>query len=115
MKYYIIAGEASGDLHGSKLIEEIKNSDTNSEFRLWGGELMSKAGGLVVKSLDELAFMGFYEVLINFFTAGMPETHALKVHLVESVPYFRFLMMGLGLLFIMRYRPKGILPEKIEI
>ena len=53
--------------------------------------------------------------LINFFTAGMPETHALKVHLVESVPYFRFLMMGLGLLLIMRYRPKGILPERIEI
>ena len=68
MKYYIIAGEASGDLHGSKLIEEIKRNDPNSEFRLWGGELMSKAGGLVVKSLDELAFMGFYEVLINFFT-----------------------------------------------
>ncbi len=53
--------------------------------------------------------------LINFFTAGMPETHDLKIHLVESVPYFRFLMMGLGLLLIMRYRPKGILPEKIEI
>ena len=53
--------------------------------------------------------------LINFFTAGMSETHALKLHLIESVPYFRFLMMGLGLLLIMRYRPKGILPEKIEI
>ena len=53
--------------------------------------------------------------LINFFTAAMPETHALKIHLVESVPYFRFLMMGLGLLLIMRYRPKGILPERIEI
>ncbi len=53
--------------------------------------------------------------LINFFTAGIPETNALKAHLIESVPYFRFLMMGLGLLFIMRYRPKGILPEKIEI
>ena len=53
--------------------------------------------------------------LINFFTAGIPETNALKVHLIESVPYFRFLMMGLGLLLIMRFRPKGILPEKIEI
>ena len=53
--------------------------------------------------------------LINFFTAGMSETYALKLHLIESVPYFRFLMMGLGLLLIMRYRPKGILPEKIEI
>ena len=53
--------------------------------------------------------------LINFFTAGIPETNELKAHLIESVPYFRFLLMGLGLLFIMRYRPKGILPEKIEI
>ncbi len=53
--------------------------------------------------------------LINFFTAGIPETNVLKAHLIESVPYFRFLMMGLGLLLIMRYRPKGILPEKIEI
>ena len=53
--------------------------------------------------------------LINLFTSGMTETHALKVHLIESVPYFRYLMMGLGLLLIMRYRPKGILPEKIEI
>jgi len=53
--------------------------------------------------------------MINLFTAGMSDTHALKVHLIESVPYFRYLMMGLGLLLIMRYRPKGILPEKIEI
>ncbi len=53
--------------------------------------------------------------LINLFTSGMAETHVLKVHLIESVPYFRFLMMGIGLLLIMRYRPKGILPEKIEI
>ncbi len=53
--------------------------------------------------------------LINLFTSGMSETHFLKVHLLESVPYFRFLMMGIGLLLIMRYRPKGILPEKIEI
>ena len=53
--------------------------------------------------------------LINFFTAGISETNANKAHLIESVPYFRFLLMGLGLLFIMRYRPKGILPEKIEI
>ena len=53
--------------------------------------------------------------LINLFTAGLPDTHELKVHLTESVPYFRYLMMGMGLLLIMRYRPKGILPEKIEI
>jgi branched-chain amino acid transport system permease protein len=53
--------------------------------------------------------------LINLFTSGMAETHVLKVHLIESVPYFRYLLMGMGLLLIMRYRPKGILPEKIEI
>ena len=52
--------------------------------------------------------------LINFFTSGLEETNALKVHLINSIPYFRFLMMGVGLLLIMRYRPKGILPEKIK-
>ena len=52
--------------------------------------------------------------LINFFTSGLDETNALKIHLVNSIPYFRFLMMGVGLLLIMRYRPKGILPEKIK-
>jgi len=51
--------------------------------------------------------------LINIFTSGLAETNALRLHLIESVPYFRFLMMGVGLLLIMRYRPKGILPEKI--
>ncbi len=51
--------------------------------------------------------------LINFFTSGLAETNALRIHLINSVPYFRFLMMGIGLLLIMRYRPKGILPEKI--
>ena len=52
--------------------------------------------------------------LINFFTSGLEETNALRVHLINSIPYFRFLMMGVGLLLIMRYRPKGILPEKIK-
>ncbi|MDA9631233.1 branched-chain amino acid ABC transporter permease [Candidatus Pelagibacter sp.] len=53
--------------------------------------------------------------LINFFTVNMSDSNAFKLHLIESVPYFRYLTMGLGLLLIMRYRPKGILPEKIEI
>ena len=52
--------------------------------------------------------------LINFFTSGLEETNALRVHLINSIPYFRFLMMGVGLLLIMRYRPRGILPEKIK-
>ena len=51
--------------------------------------------------------------LINFFTSHLPETNALKIHLIESAPYFRFLMIGIGVLLIMRYRPQGILPEKI--
>ena len=51
--------------------------------------------------------------LINFLTSGLAETNAFKIHLINSIPYFRFLMMGIGLLLIMRYRPKGILPEKI--
>ncbi len=53
--------------------------------------------------------------IINIFTSGLDNTHVLKVHLIESIPYFRYLLMGIGLLLIMRYRPKGILPEKIEI
>ena len=53
--------------------------------------------------------------MINLLTTSLPETDALKIHLIESVPYFRYLLMGIGLLLIMRYRPKGILPEKIEI
>ena len=51
--------------------------------------------------------------LINFFTSHLPETNALKIHLINTAPYFRFLTMGIGLLLIMRYRPKGIIPEKI--
>ncbi len=71
-------------------------------------------GGFAVWFLwIESAPIGLY--LVNLTTAGLDDTHFLKVHLIESVPYFRFLMMGIGLLLIMRYRPKGILPEKIEI
>ena len=51
----------------------------------------------------------------NFFTSHLPDTNVIKLHLIDSVPYFRFLMMGIGLLLIMRYRPKGIIPEKINI
>ena len=52
---------------------------------------------------------------INLFTAHLPETNEIRVHLINSAPYFRFLMVGIGLLIIMRYRPRGILPEKIKI
>ena len=65
MKYYIIAGEASGDLYGSQLITEIKSLDDNAEIRFWGGDRMILSGGTIVKHIRELAFMGFYEVIKN--------------------------------------------------
>lgn len=65
MKYYIIAGESSGDLHGSNLMKEIKKIDFKSEFRFWGGDLMQKQGGTLVKHSKDLAFMGFWEVIKN--------------------------------------------------
>lgn len=68
MKYYIIAGEASGDLHGSNLIKEIKKNDPAAVFRCWGGDRMQVAGAEIVKHYAELAFMGFTEVLMNLRT-----------------------------------------------
>ena len=65
MKYYIIAGEASGDLHGSNLIRALKKTDPEARVRCWGGDLMEEAGGTLVKHYKELAFMGFLEVLAN--------------------------------------------------
>lgn len=68
MKYYIIAGEASGDLHGSNLIREIKARDAAAEIRSWGGDLMEAAGATLVKHYRDLAFMGFVEVVANLRT-----------------------------------------------
>ncbi len=68
MKYYIIAGEASGDLHGSNLIREIKKKDKAAEIRGWGGSLMKDAGAEIVKDYRDLAFMGFTEVIRNLST-----------------------------------------------
>jgi len=68
MKYYIIAGEASGDLHGSNLMKALKAQDPNAEFRFWGGDLMQNVGGTLVKHYRDLAFMGFLEVIMNLRT-----------------------------------------------
>lgn len=68
MKYYLIAGEASGDLHGSNLMKAIAEKDKNAEFRFWGGDLMQKVGGTLVKHYRDLAFMGFLEVVQNLGT-----------------------------------------------
>jgi len=68
MKYYIIAGEASGDLHGSNLMKSIYKEDQNADIRFWGGDLMQQTGGQIVKHYRDLAFMGFAEVLLNLKT-----------------------------------------------
>jgi lipid-A-disaccharide synthase len=65
MKYYLIAGEASGDLHASNLMKEIRQTDPQATFRYWGGELMKQQGGELVKHYRDIAFMGFIEVLLN--------------------------------------------------
>ena len=68
MKYYIIAGEASGDLHGSNLIREMKKNDPAADIRCWGGDKMEAAGAKLVKHYRDLAFMGFTEVIKNLPT-----------------------------------------------
>ena len=68
MKYYIIAGEASGDLHGSNLMKGIFAEDPEAEIRFWGGDLMQQTGGTLVKHYRDLAFMGFLEVVLNLKT-----------------------------------------------
>ena len=68
MKYYIIAGEASGDLHASNLMREINRLDAQPEYRCWGGDLMAAQGGKIVKHYKDLAFMGFWEVATHLRT-----------------------------------------------
>lgn len=68
MKYYIIVGEASGDLHASNLMKSLKKHDSKAEFRFWGGDLMQAQGGTLVKHYRDLAFMGFAEVIMNLRT-----------------------------------------------
>jgi lipid-A-disaccharide synthase len=68
MRYYIIAGEASGDLHGSNLIKALHEQDVNADIRCWGGDKMQDAGATLVKHYRELAFMGFVEVIIHLRT-----------------------------------------------
>ena len=68
MKYYIISGEASGDLHGSNLMKALFEKDSAAEIRFWGGDLMQQVGGTMVAHYRNLAFMGFAEVLMNITT-----------------------------------------------
>jgi lipid-A-disaccharide synthase len=68
MKYYIIAGEASGDLHAANMMKALKKFDSKAEFRFWGGDLMESVDGQLVKHYKDLAFMGFFEVIMNIRT-----------------------------------------------
>ena len=68
MKYYIIAGEASGDLHGANLMKALKVEDPQAQFRFWGGDLMQAVSNNLVKHYRDLAFMGFAEVILNLKT-----------------------------------------------
>lgn len=68
MKYYIIAGEASGDLYGANLIQALRAQDPQSEFRFWGGDAMMQQGGTPVRHIRELAIMGFVEVVAHLRT-----------------------------------------------
>src|SRR3984885_7430585 len=68
MRYYIIAGEASGDLHGSNLINELQQMDSATNIRCWGGDKMQATGATLVKHYRDLAFMGFVEVAKNLKT-----------------------------------------------
>ena len=68
MKYYVIAGEPSGDMYAAGLLKELKNVDAEAKFRCWGGDLMQAEGGEIIKHYKELAFMGFVEVAKNIRT-----------------------------------------------
>lgn len=91
MKYYIIAGEASGDLHASNLMKEIKANDPAANFRCWGGDLMSAQGGVLVKHYKELAFMGFWEVATHL-SAILKNLKDCKKDLLSFAPHVLILV-----------------------
>ncbi len=85
MNYYIIAGEASGDLHGSNLIHALRRQDADAVIRCWGGDKMKQAGATLVKHYSELAFMGFVEVITNLRTI-LKNLSFCKADILESKP-----------------------------
>jgi len=68
MRYYLVAGEASGDLHGANLMKALKEKDPEAEFRFFGGDLMLAEGGTLAKHYADMAYMGFIEVAVNLRT-----------------------------------------------
>ena len=85
MKYYIIAGEASGDLHGSNLMKGLFAEDPQADVRFWGGDLMASVGGTLVKHYKEGAVMGFWEV-IRKGTSLMANLKACKADILSWKP-----------------------------
>src|SRR5437868_11771593 len=85
MKYYVIAGEASGDLHAANLLKELKKLDSKAEFRAWGGDNMQQQGATLVKHYRDLAFMGFTEVVMNLRTI-LRNIEFCKKDIVEHKP-----------------------------
>ena len=93
MRYFIIAGEASGDLHASNLMRELKNKDSVAEFCFLGGDLMAAQGGKMIKHYREMAFMGFLAVLKNAGTI----LNNLKIIIADKQTHdkFEFTMNGI--------------------
>ena len=85
MKYYLVAGEASGDLHGSNLMKGIREEDKNAEFRYFGGDLMEARGGKLVRHYREMAFMGVVKVLLNLRTIQR-NLKLCKIDIIEFQP-----------------------------
>ncbi|WP_448103318.1 lipid-A-disaccharide synthase [Pedobacter panaciterrae] len=85
MRYYLVAGEASGDLHGANLMKALKVQDLNAEFRFYGGDKMKAEGGILKKHYAEMAFMGFTEVLLNLRTI-LKNMKACKADVLEYHP-----------------------------
>ncbi len=96
MKYYLIAGEASGDLHASNLMRELKKLDSMAHFRYWGGDLMKEQGGQLVNHYRDTAYMGFFEVvkhlpqIISNFKKCKSDIRAFKPDVVILVDYAGF-------------------------
>ena len=90
MKYYIIAGEASGDLHGSNLIRALQNLDNQAVIRAWGGDMMAEAGADIRKHYRDLAFMGFLEVVKNLRTIMRSEEHTSELQSRRNISYAVF-------------------------
>ena len=113
MKYYLIVGEASGDLHASHLMQALKRRDEEAEFRFFGGDLMTAVGGTCVKHYRELAYMGFIPVLLHLRTI-LKNMQMCKEDIVQWQPDVVILVDYPGFnLDIAKYVP-GIRGKRLE-